>query len=263
MIRWLRKLGMGLWALARRREQERDLEAELDSYATCAAEAGRYAWRGSREAVREQVRAAGWEHWIEVGWRDLRYAARGVRRSPGTAVMIVLTLALGIGANSALFSWVYATAWRPLPYAHAKQLAWVTTEFKQRGIVGAGTSGAALRDWEPRLRELFDQHAIVGGNQDATWRSGEEGLQLTSRSVGGNFFRLLGVQAYAGRLLTPEDAEAGQGAVAVLSYDFWRREFSGDRGILGKTMSERGGDFPVYTIVGVLPPEFQWEATAD
>jgi predicted permease len=218
---------------------------------------------GNVVLVKEVTRDMWGFRWLETVLQDLRYAARGLRRSPAFSLVVVLTLALGIGANSALFSLVYAAALRPLPFTHADRLVWVSTGTAAKARAAHGVSGQELREWQPRLEEIFDQFATFGGNYDTTWRRGEQGMHLASRSVGGNFFSLLGARAWAGRLFTPDDAQAGHGAVAVLGYDFWRRQFGGDLGILGQQMSERGGDYASYVIVGILPPQFVWDGATD
>ncbi|MGH9481991.1 MAG: ABC transporter permease, partial [Terriglobales bacterium] len=253
-----RRLWAGAWALLRRRQWERDLQAEVESMAALAAEAqprrGRVAMAGS-EAAREWTRASGWEYWAANFARDVGYGARGLRRTPATTAVIVLTLALGIGGSCLAFAWVYAGTLRPLPFAQSQRLVWVSSA--ARGVASAGMSGPVLRDGQARLNAIFDEYALFRGEGDTTWRVGSAAWEASTRKVDGRFFGLLGVHALAGRLLSPSDAAAGHGAVVVLSYDFWRRHFGGNLAVLGRSMNEWEGDYPSYTIVGVLPPSFE------
>jgi len=272
----LQSIVEGLRALFHKKEVEQEMDEELRGYLDAAVkekmrsgmnqEQALRAARvemGSMDAVKEEIRSVGWEAIVETLWQDIRYGLRQLKRNPGFTAVAVITLALGIGANSALFSLVYAAALRPLPFTHADRLVWVSTGKAAKAGAAHGVSGQELREWQPQLEEIFDQFATFGGNYHATWRRGEQGMHLASRSVSGNFFSLLGVRPWAGRLFTSDDAQAGHGAVAVLGYDFWRRQFGGDLGILGQQMSERGGDYASYVIVGILPPKFVWDGAID
>ncbi|HXR97263.1 MAG TPA: ADOP family duplicated permease [Terriglobales bacterium] len=274
MIAWVRRLLLGLPALVRRKRHVREWEEEWDSYLACATEqkeesgmdrvtarrAAQAAF-GSPDAMRERMLAAGWEHRLEQAARDLRHGWRSLRRNPAASLVIVLTLAMGVGGNCLAFAWIYAATMRPLAFPQAQRLVWMDST--ARGIPAAGISGPDLQDWQPRLDAMFEGHAILRGQGESTWRMGDMSWEASRRRVSGNFFALLGVRAQAGRLLLPSDAAAGQGAVVVLSYDFWERQFGGNLAVLGRTMSEQEGDYPAYTIVGVLPPSFAWESTAD
>ena len=257
MPRW-RRFCAGAWALLRRGRWERDLAAEVESWDALAAEARR---RGaSSEAVREHVRASGWECWAGNLGRDASYALRGFRRNPGWAALVVLTLGLGIGASTALFSWVYAAMWQPLPYPQANRLMWVSTSL--RGTAGSrGVSGIELAEWRPRLNQVFSATATVTAPSGTLWAWQDQTISLTAASAAPEVFPLLGVRPVLGRLLAP--GGTGSGAEVVLSYDAWQREFGGNPAVIGTEMSERNGAYPSYAIVGVLPPAFTLDRRAD
>ncbi len=218
---------------------------------------------GNVTRVREDTREVWTMVWLEQLWQDIRFGLRQLRTNPTSSLAVMLTLALGIGAISALFSFVYAAVLRPLPFADPGQLVWVSSANVAKAGETRGFSGIELREWRPRFEGIFNQFATFSGDAEGTWRKGEQGMHLVTRTVSGNFFSLLGAHPWAGRLLAPDDAQAGHGSVVVLGYDFWQRQFGGDPGILGQQMSERGGDYPAYTIVGILPPQFVWEGVTD
>jgi putative ABC transport system permease protein len=195
--------------------------------------------------------------------QDLRYGARSLRKNPGFSAIVVMTLALGIGANSAIFSLVYAAVLRPLPFPHVHRLVFVSTGNVQAGIVNNGLSGRELEEWKPQLQRIFDAFATVSGNHDTTWTVAGQGAHLANRDVSENFFRLLGVHPFAGRAFTAEDTVQGRGDVVLLSYDFWQRRFGGDIHALGQSMRKKGGAFASYTVIGILPPDFEFDETTD
>src|ERR1700722_18491093 len=108
--------------------------------------------------------------------RDLRYGARSLRKNPGFSAIVVMTLALGIGANSAIFSLVYAAVLRPLPFPQAHRLVFVSTGKTQAGLFNSGVSGRELEEWKPQLQRLFQQSATVSGNHDTTWTVAGQGV---------------------------------------------------------------------------------------
>ncbi len=195
--------------------------------------------------------------------RDLRYGARSLRKNPGFSAIVVMTLALGIGANSAIFSLVYAAVLRPLPFPQVRRLVFVSTGKAPAGLFNSGVSGREMEEWKPQLQRVFEAFATVGGNRDTTWTVAGQGAHLTNRDVSENFFRLLGVHPFAGRAFTAEDTMHGRGDVVLLSYDFWQRRFGGDIHALGQPMRKKGGAFASYTVIGILPPDFEFDETTD
>jgi putative ABC transport system permease protein len=196
-------------------------------------------------------------------WQDLRYASRSLRKNPGFCAVAVATLALGIGANSAIFSLVYAALLRPLPFTQAHRLAFVSTGLTRDGVFRSGASGRELEEWKPQLRQVFDDFATLSGNRDTTWTAAGQDSHLRAREVSDNFFTLLGVSPLAGRTFAPEDSAQGHGDVAVLSYDFWQQQFGGDLGALGQSMRQKGGAYPAYTVIGILPKRFEFDEPTD
>ena len=196
-------------------------------------------------------------------WRDLRYASRSLRKNPGFSATVVLTLALGIGANSAIFSMVYAALLRPLPFTQANRLAFVSTGKLTEGVFNSGVSGREYEEWKPQLHRIFEDFATISGNHDTTWTAGAIAVHLRNRDVSGNFFSLLGVHPLAGRTFTEEDTAPGHGDAVLLSYDFWQRQFGGDLHALGQRMRERGGAYASYTVIGIMPPGFEFDEATD
>jgi predicted permease len=249
----------------RPKDREEDLERELHSDLELEAEEqrenglseveARYAARrafGNATYVKEEVREM-WE-WasFERLLQDLRYATRGLRRNPGFALVIVLSLALGIGANTAIFSVLNAVLLRPLPVAHPKQLyALDITESRFRApqrfsyplfeqMRGAAPDGVAAMTRVARMYSRLSGE----GEQDITR------VQLVS----GEYFTLLGLAPARGRLLGPADnLTIGHHPVAVVSHAFWQRKLGGSLDVLGRSIDLNGAPF---TIVGVAPPGF-------
>jgi predicted permease len=179
-------------------------------------------------------------------------------RDRGTAVVIVLTLALGIGANTAVFSVADAILLRPLPYAGEERLVqiWGSTPSKNVPIHNVTYSDAA--DWR-RLSRSFESMA-AGRSTGAAFlpsaaQTGGEPEQVAVWAVNASFFPMLGVKPLHGRGFLPEDDRPGGARVAVLTYDFWRRRFGADTGAIGRQFSLDGRDF---TVAGVLPRGFEF-----
>src|SRR5262245_8062937 len=204
---------------------------------------------GSVEAVKDRVRDVGWETFVESVWRDVGYAVRGLRRAPGFTAVAALTLALGIGATTAIFTLLDASVLRSLPVQDPGEL--VALEFQDRGRPQSFFSYPhfeRLRDRTHTLSGLFAVSAlprlniVVDGRADIA----------TGTLVSGDYFRALGVAPHRGRLLTAEDDRASN-PVAVISHGFWQSRLGGDSGIVGRTVGVNG--VPI-AIVGVTPPGF-------
>jgi predicted permease len=192
---------------------------------------------------------------------DLRYALRTLRKSPGFAAVAVLSLALGIGANTAIFSLIHAVMLRVLPVAHPEQLvlmtdpavAGVASESAEQGerTLLAYQEFDALRAAHTGLRGLF---AADSSFTDVDARIEQIRVKARSQLVSGEFFGLLGVRPVLGRAFTPEeDRVPGANPVAVISYGFWKRQFARDSAVLDKTILVGNSGF---RIVGVAPPDF-------
>lgn len=184
-------------------------------------------------------------------WQDLRYALRQVKNNPGFTAAAVLTLALGIGANTAVFSLVNGVLLRPLPYADAARLY---TLLEQRPPDDARlASYPTFLDWQAQI-DAFDKLAYVRG-LTVNFRGPDGPEQVLPGYVSEAFLATVGGRPLLGRGFEPEEFHAGAGQVAVISYGLWRRRFGGDPGAIGRQMSL--GD-ATYTIIGVMPPGFAY-----
>ena len=183
--------------------------------------------------------------------QDLRYALRGLRRNPGFAAVALLTLALGIGANTAIFSVVNAVILRPLPFPRANELVRVTSDFTRQGQKDAGLSAPEL--WDYRSSGVFAEIAGIWAiDSNITGMDRPERAQVLLTDV--DYFRMLGARAEAGRLFLPEDYNSGIGPTAVISDAWWRRHYGGDPSAIGRQFRL---DDDLYTIVGVASPDFR------
>jgi putative ABC transport system permease protein len=179
---------------------------------------------------------------MQTLWQDLRYAARMLLKKPAFTLIAVITLALGIGANTAIFSVVNAVLLRPLPYQEPERLV----AFRSNESV---PDLADVKAWSQAFAE-------IGGEtqQPLDYTGGGEPLQWIAGLVTGGFFRALGAQPLLGRVITEEDDRRGGPFVIVLGHALWQRQFGADRGIVGKTVMLSGNS---YTVVGVMPPDFK------
>jgi predicted permease len=198
-----------------------------------------------REEVRER-----WTGRIGRLASDVRQGFRRTRRRPGLALAAVLTLALGIGANTAIFSLVRSTLFRPLPYAHPEEL-----------VIFWDASGDVTDDTRTSLRELVEYRRALSAFSDLASYTGStvnltetEPERIVAALVTGNLFATLGAAPLLGRVIGPDDAEPGRPLVAVLGHGVWQRQFGGRRDILGATIRMSG---QAATIVGVMPATFR------
>lgn len=190
--------------------------------------------------------------------QDLRYAVRSLFRQPGFAATALLTLSLGIGASTAIFSVVNAVVLRPLPYRDPDRIVAVTNLWTKTGLRGTNISAPDFYDWKQRSQS-FDSLALYSGGETSVAAEGTADYAAVYRTTPG-FFRALGVEPRLGRLLTAEEEQLGGPLAAVITDAFWRRQFGADRRGLGATLKFRER---IYTIVGVLPPGFRFPARAD
>ncbi|HEY7186030.1 MAG TPA: ABC transporter permease [Vicinamibacterales bacterium] len=267
-MRLLHRLCSGFAALLHKAHAERDLDEELRAFLEADVDArmragvsredalrAARAHIGSLEAVKDRARDAGWESRLESVWRDVRYAIRGLRRSPGFAAVAVVTLALGIGANSAVFSVVNGLLLRSLPVTAPERLAMISTQQSLNDGFGAG--------WNFAMWDQFHQRAqLFDGAIAWTYFPQQFDLADTGESdpadglfVSGEFFSELGVAPVLGRTLLPKDDALGteREHAAVISYGFWQRRFGGAPDAIGRRLLINRA--PV-TIVGVTPAGF-------
>jgi len=179
---------------------------------------------------------------MQTLWQDLRYGARMLLKNPGFTLVAVITLALGIGANTAIFSVVNAVLLRPLPYQEPERLV----SFRSNQSV---LDVADVKAWSQSFAE-------IGGNtqQPLDYTGSGEPLQWVAGLVTGEFFRTLGAQPLLGRVITEEDDRRGGPFVIVLGHALWRRQFGAEPGVVGKNVMLSGNS---YTVVGVMPADFK------
>jgi putative ABC transport system permease protein len=183
--------------------------------------------------------------------QDLRYGARTLLKQPGFTLIAVLTLALGIGANTAIFSVVNAVLLRALPYANAEQLVmvWEKSQRREQNVINLGN----FFDWQAQNTSFADMAAFADFRTNLTG-SGDP-VELPAQIATDNLFNVLGVTPVLGRTFTPEDAKPGQDSVVVLSYGLWQRQFGSDPNIVGRKLILNNSE---NTVIGVLPPAFKW-----
>ena len=185
--------------------------------------------------------------------RDVRHTARGLARSPGFAVSVILTLALGIGANTAIFSVIDQLLLRPLPYPDGERLLSIRETMGSLSIDENAVSPANWLDWQRESRTL--QSLAAWRTATFTLTGVGEPLRVDAQRVSAEFFPTLGVEPLVGRAVTPEDDRPDAPQVAVLSYDLWQQRFGGDPKVLGRDV--QFNDRP-FRIVGVMPAGFQF-----
>jgi putative ABC transport system permease protein len=193
---------------------------------------------------------------VESHVRNVRQTLRSLGRAPGFTAAAVLTLALGIGANAAIFSAVHAVLLRPLPYPAAERLMVVWLDNRAEGIERDVTSYPTFEDW--RAASAFEAMAAYTG-WSATLTGAGDAEQVRGALVTGDFFRVLGVPAVQGRALGAADVEEGAGRVAVLSHALWSGRFGADPTLIGQTITINGA--PVE-VVGVMPRGFNYPEDA-
>ncbi len=251
-------------ALVRRRDVERELDEELRFHVMCEAEKYERAGLPRDEALRrarlafggvdrakEQSRDARGTRLVETTLHDLRYALRTLRRAPAFTTIAVLTLALGIGATTAIFSVVDRVLLRPLPYTDAQRLTVLAADFPRQGLEHGPFSGPEYEDIRAQVRDLLDVAAFAPVSANVTGTDRPERIQAMVVST--NFFSVLGVAPALGRTFRAEDDGGGIGIVAVISHDLWQRMFAGDPNVVGRTLRM---DDDAFTIIGVMPSGF-------
>lgn len=209
---------------------------------------------GNPLVLRDRTRDVDLSVRLETAWLDARYAARALLRTPGFAAAAVLTLAIGIGANTAMFAVVYGILLQPLPYPDADKLF---TVFQTSESVGP-TRAAPLDflDWRERTRAFAGMAAHGGTGFTLTGGSGPE--LVIGQHVSAELFDVLGVQPRLGRTFRSDENEAGRNQVLLLSHGLWMRRFGGDPNAVGRTITANGRPF---TVIGVMPLGFAYPST--
>src|SRR5882672_11896609 len=243
----LRTIADGLRALLRKEQVGRELDEELNGFLEMATEekmkqgmsrkdalrAVRLE-RGSLDVSREIIHAARWESFVETLWRDLRFAVRVLRKNPVFTAVVVLTLTLGIGANTAIFTLIDTVMLKQLPVANSKQLYRLGDNNNCCVMVGTQNGGSFvlysyplyqhLRDHTPEFTGLaaFGSHL---SDLSVRRRGDSPAEPYKGEFVSGNYFTMFGIRAFTGRLLAPPDDSSGAPRVAVMNYHTWQQHF--------------------------------------
>ena len=262
----LRNLSDGLRSLFRRQRVEGELHEELRRFLEMAAEekmkegmsrqdalrAVRLE-RGNLEVTKEIIRSAAWESSVETCWQDLRFALRTLGKSPGFTALAVLTLALGIGANTAVFTVVNGVLLRPMPFPEADRLFLVSLAPRggpfewQPGI--SDSDYLAFRDQD----QVFENVASFTKGTTANLTGAGDPVQIPVAYVTTQFFLTLRTKPEIGRGFLAGEDEPGRDSVVLLSHEIWKERFGSDSGILGKRIRLDGVD---RAVIGVMPPGF-------
>src|SRR5262245_27500707 len=183
--------------------------------------------------------------------RDTKYAIRTAAKQPGFTAVIVLTLAIGIGANTAIFSVLHAVVLKPLPYPAPEQLVmlWEKDRDGSRSNIGYPT----FHDWRAQSRSFEAMAAMSSWTPTLSSDSGEP-ESLEGESVTADYFKAVGVRPFLGRDFRPEDDRPNQPRIAIISYGLWQRRFAGDLDLIGKPILLAGVE---RTVVGIMPADFQ------
>jgi putative ABC transport system permease protein len=264
---------MKFWRSWTRREaREADLERELRDHLDLEAEEQReaglppeeasYAARrafGNTVRIKEDVRMAWGFQWLETFLQDVRYGLRQLRRNPGFTIVAILTLALGIGANTAIFSVVNAVLMRPLRYRNPDRIVRLW-ENDTHGSLGPyfSVSVPNFVDWRQQNRVFESMGAFASVPMALTGGMNPE--QVRGAYITASVLQLLGISPAIGRTFLPDEDQPGRDHEVILSYGLWQRRFGGDRTAIGKSLTLDGN---VYTVVGVMPAEFDFPPNSE
>ena len=259
----LRNIASGLRSLLRKAQVNQELEEELNGFLEMAAEekvkqgmTRRDALRavrlerGNLQATKEVVRAASWESFLETSWQDLRFGLRTLLKNPGFTAVAVLTLALGIGANTAIFSLVESVLLRPLPFQDAERLVLLGDHLGGRPSMSVRAREIAT------YTSAAQTFSSLGGYITASFEfsGGAQPEQIDAARLNSGMFRTLGVQPILGRVFTQQEDDARQ-PVAVISYALWSDRFHRDPHVLGSSIVL---DRKRYSVIGVMPRSFEF-----
>jgi putative ABC transport system permease protein len=271
MILFAKKIRSRIAALFRKERLDADVAEELETHIALRAarnvaegmtpEQARAAARrqfGWVETIKESSRDARGVTWIEHLFYDVRFGVRMLQKNWGFTFVAVLTLALGIGANTAIFSVINTVLLRPLPYPHPERLVTLWETGSEKGMEQRLVSGPNYLDWKEQSRS-FEEMAVCPGWQGSTefnllFGDGVRKVQGTYASA--SLFKTFGVAPLLGRVFLPDEDQRQGNRVAVLSWGLWQREFEGDPDVLGKMLAVDTYGRRDYTIVGVMPAGF-------
>ena len=234
------------------RELQADLELEAEEQKDAGVPAEEASYRalralGNTTLVKEDVRKAWGGQWLEQGWQDFRYGLRGLRRNLGFTTVAALSLALGIGGNTAVFTLVNAFLLQPLPYSEPDQLVEVTGDYPKGAIVALQQASRSM------------EIAAYAPDLEVNLKAQGEAQRLVGSAVSANLFSVLGVGAELGRTLRAGDDQPGQDGVVMLSDALWRKNFGADRNIVGRLVTVDGA---TRQVIGVMPANFAFPSNA-
>lgn len=271
-MRKLRAFAIRFGGVFRKARRERELAEELESHLQFHVEDNVRTGLKPEEARRQAlIRLGGMEQakelyrdrrglpWLETPLQDLRYALRGVRKSPGFAFIAVLALALGIGASTLMFSVLDTVLLNPFPYKDTgRDVVVYIRDISQPGSDGrldfAPDEFLAYQQQNHSFAEMSAVTDFDGGGMSVRYRDGGGTREYPGLQVTGNMFHMLGVQPVLGRTTTAEDAKPGAPLVVLISYRFWKTQLGGDPNIVGKELTL---DNQSRTVIGVMPPRFR------
>ena len=268
-MRWVERFRMAMLMLFRRKAESERLNRELEFHLEqqiaenidrgMEPELARFAALrlfGNPTLLREEARSSWSWNWLEDLWRDLRYGARTLWRSPGFAATAILVMALGIGATTSLFTIVRSVLLRPLPFREPDKLVMLYEHFRERSEFPYNVVSAAdFRDWRAQTHGFEDMGAWRWWAGHISTMQGEMPEVVYGAGGSWNLFSVLGVQPIFGRTFTPDEDRFGANDVVMLSWNLFQSRFSGDKSIVGKQVRI---DSKPYTVVGVLPAWFSY-----
>jgi putative ABC transport system permease protein len=260
---WLRFLQRERWDQERQRELHAYLEIETDENIArgMTREEARYAAHrklGNTTQIREEIYRMNSLGFVESFWQDLRCGARMLRKNAGFTTIAVLTLALGIGANTAIFSVIHAVLLRPLPYDNPDRIVTLVESNPTRGFPRFSVSPPNYVDWRNQASAFQSMASVSRG--DFTYTGGAEPERIGGANVAAPFFSVMGAEPFIGRTFLPEDDVVGRAGVVVLSYGLWAQRFGSDPQVIGKSLTLDGRP---YRVIGVMQNGFQYPRGAD
>jgi putative ABC transport system permease protein len=207
---------------------------------------------GSAAKAKEQCREQLPTFWLETLWSDLRFGLRMLRKNPTFTIVVIVTLALGIGANTAIFSFVYGVLLAPLPYQDASELV-VLNETTPR-VGNITVSYPNFLDWRGQSRSFSQMSYIEQVSFNLAGPGISQPENIKGDSVSPNFLSMMGLRPFLGRDFAPVEGKPGTQRVLLLSYQLWQSHFGADANVVGRSITLDGNDF---VIIGVLPPDYR------
>jgi putative ABC transport system permease protein len=214
---------------------------------------------GGVDAHKESLRDTRSFRWLEDALSDARYALRWLGRVRGFTVVAVLTLGLGIGATTAIFTVVNAVLLRPLPYADADELAIIYGRNPERGGTNVNISYEDYRSWKREVG-AFERLGVFNWVSNTIGGDDAPAERLAGGMIDADLFPALGVEPLLGRGVLPEEVVAGREGVVLIGYGLWQRRYGGERSVLGRTITVNGQP---HVVIGVMPPRFQFPYAAE